>query len=379
MSGRRSCGGSAGQRLVAGCLLGVVVAALGMLTGCSSSKRPLTQMAVWSSAGTSSSDLWVVGDERSGSGPLRVAARHWNGATWSASTPVNPVGCRFGAVLNGVASVTDSDVWAVGQCSTSMTRAHPLVEHFDGTAWRVLDLPVGPTLPGFSILRSVSAAAADDVWAVGSSNAASHASIVEHWNGATWSRVPAPDLALTAVSVAGADDVWALAGEQGGAVVHWDGTRWQHETGVPNPSDVEALGPDDVWVVGSASATSSAGTPATTSAAAHWDGRSWTPVRVPSVGSGSQALQAVTSDGADIWVAGNASVDKGTRGFVLHWTGRTFAVALGPSLGSLLRAATALGASDVWAFGPFVVADPNAAPPNSAHWDGRTWSVTSVA
>jgi hypothetical protein len=63
-----------------------------------------------------------------------------------------------------------TDVWAVGAEGGDF--APPLVEHWNGSAWSVVD---APSLPNQSItLYSVAAISTKDAWAVGSTFSADH-------------------------------------------------------------------------------------------------------------------------------------------------------------------------------------------------------------
>ena len=66
-----------------------------------------------------------------------------------------------GGQLNGVASVSAHDVWAVGQTLAPGT----LAEHWGGTAWSVVPTP--NPVPGSDRLSAVAAVSTSDVWAVG--------------------------------------------------------------------------------------------------------------------------------------------------------------------------------------------------------------------
>ena len=128
-------------------------------------------------------------------------------------------------VLDGVATVSSDDVWAVG--SNAANNA-PLIEHWDGTQWSVVN---GPSVAGH--LHGVAVVSANDVWAVGGS--LSNTPLIEHWNGKQWSLVSSPGSgALHKVAVVGKDNIWAVGGVNGATLIQrWDGTSW---TVVPSPS-----------------------------------------------------------------------------------------------------------------------------------------------
>ena len=85
-------------------------------------------------------------------------------------------------------------------------------------------------------LRGVTALSASDIWAVGdslSNRSGGRQTLIEHWNGSTWSIVPSPtnpgavSSELSGVTALSASDVWALGGVGNGTLIeHWNGTRW---------------------------------------------------------------------------------------------------------------------------------------------------------
>jgi hypothetical protein len=138
----------------------------------------------------------------------------------------------------------------------------PLIEHFDGSSWRVV--------PGASILTtnhdfllSVAGSGANDVWAVG--RTFRHpAPLIEHFDGNSWTQVSQPvsgyDSALNSVAVLSSTDAWAVGEQSLNQTVteRWDGHRW---TLISSPSvtdnnaqdvlaGVAALSSADVWAVG---------------------------------------------------------------------------------------------------------------------------------
>src|SRR5947207_1216403 len=102
-------------------------------------------------------------------------------------------------------------------------RIRTLIEHWDGRSWSVV--PSANFIEGtwrINALTAVDGNAADDVWAVGWTveesdrrGAAGARALIEHWNGSTWSLVTAPStnsnqVLLNDIAVLGSDDVWAV-------------------------------------------------------------------------------------------------------------------------------------------------------------------------
>jgi len=107
-------------------------------------------------------NIWAVGTENY---PGRGLIEHWNGTTWTVTY------LRYDALLRGVSGVGPSDVWAVGQ---RYGRTNPfgdttLTLRFNGRSWSPVRSPnpLGATDTDQNWLTSVSAASANDVWAVG--------------------------------------------------------------------------------------------------------------------------------------------------------------------------------------------------------------------
>lgn len=138
--------------------------------------------------------------------------------------------------LRGLVTIGANDIWAVGMASGANDSSHTLIEHWDGETWSIVPSPSANT--GSSILLDISAIDASDIWAVGYvyENFEFRA-LLEHWDGSAWSMVtPALDLnnvTLRGVAAIASDNVWAVGGQTSGSntpnhplVLHWDGTEW---------------------------------------------------------------------------------------------------------------------------------------------------------
>jgi hypothetical protein len=105
-------------------------------------------------------------------------AERWNGAAWA----VTPTGGRHG-FLKGVSCTAGFHCLATG--NTFFAKA--LTEVWNGSAWRTV-LPALPHGAHAAVLVGVSCLTATDCWSVGNRfNGADEASLIEHWNGVTWS------------------------------------------------------------------------------------------------------------------------------------------------------------------------------------------------
>jgi hypothetical protein len=120
-----------------------------------------------------SSDVWAVGGR---------AVLHWNGATWSSVSAPPSVG------LVGVTALSPTNAWAVGSQRTSSKTVRAQVEHWDGTSWGIFLNPDPGT--SFSTLNGIAAISASDIWAVGQ---VSGQTLTEHFDGTSWKLINSPD------------------------------------------------------------------------------------------------------------------------------------------------------------------------------------------
>ena len=208
----------------------------------------------------SSNDVWTVGVSATS-----TLTEHWNGNRWSAvsspsPSPVNwharpPEGQNF---LYDVGGSSSSEVWAVGDFSFTFGRSKALIEHWNGTSWTLTHLANSHV--DSQGLDSVSSLSGNDVWAVGYETVGTAASLrskplIEHWNGTRWSILPSPEArhgqsvltGLGGVAAISTDNVWALGSASNinglplpaahPVIIHWDGQSWRRsETPVTRSS-----------------------------------------------------------------------------------------------------------------------------------------------
>ena len=296
-------------------------------------------------AAGSSSDVLAVGGFNPGRPPTALLtkpyAEHWNGSGWSATRV--PLGTVYpsgqAAQLNGVTEVAPGDGWAVGTVlDPASFSSRTLAYHWDGTAWTRSPTPdpAGPSQT--NELNAVAARSAADVWAVGGDNYET-VSLVLHWNGRAWRQVSVPDIgSLDAVTVT-PGLVWIAGGDQ---VARFDGTTW---TKLPVPqSAMEITGlagnAAGLWAVGYVEFSCGEGQTCTTSAAALWNGTTWT--QVPA--GGGTGLSGVAAAGSQVLAASGAGV------VALSLTGATAQIT--PAINPLqLTAIAADPAGNPWAVG----------------------------
>jgi hypothetical protein len=274
--------------------------------------------------------------------------------------------------FTAVSAASATEALAVGPNPTQAAVQGPFADHWNGTAWTGLQLPM-PSGTTASLL-GVADVAPGDGWAVGFSTNTStdqDQTLIEHWNGTSWSIVPSPDPAggstgsdeLWAIAAVSPTDIWA-AGDDfagGGSIVplfaKYNGTSW---TAVPPPADgagfmlgLTAISANNVWAVGDVSSQ------AFTSE--HWNGTSWSVVSTPSVNAGSNPIEELTAvtavSATNLWASGwvgNIDNENKLEPIILHSTGGAWSRVTAPnagSEGSRLNGITSDGADDVFAVG----------------------------
>jgi hypothetical protein len=89
-------------------------------------------------------------------------------------------------LLSGVAAVSASTAWAVGETGSGDGPTKTLTLWWNGTAWNRVP---SPSLGASARLSAVAATSARNAWAVGSTSEINHGSsktLILHWNGTTW-------------------------------------------------------------------------------------------------------------------------------------------------------------------------------------------------
>ncbi len=310
-------------------------------------------------ATVSATDVWAVGGGQLGGSKTLI--EHWDGARWSVVTSPNP-GSIYD-ILDGVTAVSESDVWAVGYDSNTGGVAQTLTEHWDGSRWSVVTSPNPGS--GGNTLFGVAAVSASSVWAVGITTSTSEQPLVEHWNGSQWSVVTSPSLPslnneLFGVAAVSESSVWAVGTSSttvGQTLIeHWNGSRWSVVTS-PSPGSkgsslagVAVVSASSIWAVGDFMNSGSQ-----QAFVEHWNGTSWQVVPIPSVGTSSTFWAVGAVSATDVWAVGDAA--NGNQGFQTlteQWNGSRWSVVTSPGPGSTntsLNGVAAISASSVWAVG----------------------------
>jgi hypothetical protein len=293
-----------------------------------------------------STDAWAVGNflgPNDDDGQVMLA-EHWNGSAWSQVPTPNIM--RSDEKLNAVSAAAANDVWAVGSMNqTGFKHTDPLAAHWDGTSWSIVPTPA-TTGGSKSILFGVADLGGGNAWAVGRSEA--NRALAEHWNGSAWTIIPTPDPAAPAGSTFTGSTLTA----------------------------VSARSASDIWAVGNF--TTLKGTNVSTfTLTMHWNGSAWTILpspnpAVPTPTGADQSLNGVVEIAPnDVWAVGGTTDLTGfqpARPIAMHWNGTAWSLTSLSNLGNGgLTSVTASSPTSVWAAGTVGTA-------SVLHWNGTSWA-----
>lgn len=311
-----------------------------------------------------SDDVWAVGDF-STTLTLQTLTEHWNGITWSIIPSPNMRGTTNNS-LTSVTAISTKDVWAVGY-----TSAQPLVEHWGGKTWQIVSSPSVAQAQLHDIVR---VPGTGQLWAVGYTG--TDQTFVEHWDGNTWTVVPSPTIGsynfLNSIAAISSNDIWAVGGYNetpsspaATLIEHWDGSTWSIVTS-PNPGIsgsvfqkvIAVPGSNQLWAIGSY--VTSTGMYETLTE--HWDGTVWTIISSPNQGpenphSVNALIGAVAFSTSNIWAVGSYQNTNGvtpTQPLIEHWDGTTWSIITSPNPDgySFLDSITKVsGTKSLWAVG----------------------------
>jgi len=250
--------------------------------------------------------------------------------------------------LTGTSFVSAGESWAVGSNSSQGTANRTLIERFNGSSWSLVTAPNegsgNNSLNGVSMIPGAG-------WAVGYAQNGHYQPLALHWNGKQWS-VTSPghfgnDALFTSVDTLAGGSAWAVGFQLTG-----NGTRRtliEHTTGgvlstVTSPNDGTSATDNTLMGV--------SGTQATGLWAVGY--------RVSSTGLKPLLLRYDTTKSSPQWVS-----VSGAGGVPAPGTAET-----------VLTGVNVLSATNVWAVGYYN--DGSAEHPLALHWNGSSWSNSSI-
>jgi hypothetical protein len=279
--------------------------------------------------------------------------------------------------IQDVACVSASDCWAVGESRLDILQT--LIEHWDGNSWSIVS---SPNAGAHSILDGVTCVSASDCWAVGAYYTGSQwRTLIERWDGISWTIVASPnasasgDSELFDVTCASGSDCWAV-GYSVGLIEHWNGTSWSIITS-PNPIpwfnilfDVACASASDCWAVGFYDNNGEK------SLIEHWDGSSWTVANSPNTDGRLSGVFCTSA--SDCWAVGGSDFNYVYQTLIEHWDGSAWALVTSPNINNnnnYLNEVTCTSVSDCWAVGQYY--NNNSGQALIEHWNGSSWGIVT--
>jgi hypothetical protein len=263
-------------------------------------------------AAISATAAWAVGFGTAADGRQVSVFMRWNGTRWRyLPSP---------AVYGSLAVISGRDIWAVG--STLGTRPGQKVrneaERWNGSKWTIVPVPTRfrSRTPNI-VLEAAGGSSSSNVWAVGSywsgtALSGDSSPLIEHWDGTHWRLQPCPDpfpprdgVFLTAIAALSRTSAFAVGtgfGPRGAIPIieRWNGVRWtampsRFQPGVTNPETtaVAAVNPRYAWVAGTAQ-DNGPGMINDITLIEKWNGISWQ--QVPSPNPWTASARALSHD-----------------------------------------------------------------------------------
>lgn len=248
---------------------------------------------------------------------------------------VATVGPRGLTALNSLSAANPSDAWAAGiTCINVCGPGFALIEHWNGTAWRKVPDPAG--LPAGTSGGPVAATSATNVW-IGIQNT-TDLTVREpllHLLGHVWVRYTLPrDAGIGSIANFGRHDAWFFGSFDTGSKagrqfnLRYNGHSLRRFTLPTVADEVSAAGPDDIWASGPMPVRP--GSTTMVDVAMHWNGRSWSTIRFPSIRPPAGWREFAHVDVAlgprnvlgDYTFSNSLGCCK--AGGLLHWDGRTW-------------------------------------------------------
>jgi hypothetical protein len=333
-------------------------------------------------AATSACNAFAGGSYYNGTADQTLIER-WNGNVWKIQPSENPGGTGEDNHISDVAATSPTNAWAVGSYYNG-TADQTLIEHWNGTEWKVqASVNLGGSAND-NDLYGVAATSPTNAWAVGSYfNGTTIQTLIEHWNGKSWNVQASPtpgnasclmqraalatraSIGLLSVAASSPSDAWAVGVRCGShadqtLIEHWNGKSWKVKVspdpgGTDNPnglSGVAATSSTNAWAVGSYYN----GT-ANKTLIERWNGTAWKVQSSPAPGgsSASSGLADVAATSpTNAWAVGNRFSRLLDPPIVERWNGKAWKLQRSASFpdGSLFGVA-AVSSSDAWAVGDY--------------------------
>jgi hypothetical protein len=293
---------------------------------------------------------FAVGSYIDAQGVVRTLTEWWNGVSWKIVASPN----RAGAISNTLVAVSCTTVtscFAVGNSQATPTSpALTLIERWNGSTWAIVPTPNVLQATG-NFLHGISCLGLNVCFAVGDYKSAGTygSTLIERWNGSTWSIVPSPNKAGAVLNtLSGVSCTFDSLGLRCFAVGNWS--------------------------------TSKSGSPYFT-LTERWTGSGWVVVASPNVGGQyKSALNGVSCTSPSSCIAVGVWEHSPGASLAERWNGSTWTIVpVANPAGwtfSRLNAVSCVSATNCFAVGSW---KSGTAPGATliTHWNGTGWTVVT--
>ena len=310
---------------------------------------------------------------------------------WSVAASANALSTQPNN-LNGISCISSVECVAVGSYNNG-TAGQTLVEAWNGSTWTVASSPNTSPNQG-NDLRGISCTSATNCVAVGSYyNGTAQQTLVEAWNGSTWSIEASPntspnqDNLLAAVSCVSSTHCVAVGSYYNGTtdqtlIATWNGSNWSIASS-PNAASPNG---NDLYGVSCTSSTACVAVGfyhGTTDQALveTWDGSKWTIASTPILSpAGDNYLNDVSCSSTTACVAvGHHFNGTNDQTLIATLMGTTWSIAASPNTSPLqnnqLTGVSCTSPTDCVTVGSY--SNGTTTQTLIEIWDGTTWSVSA--
>jgi large repetitive protein len=332
-------------------------------------------------------------------------------ATWSIVPSPNPG--TTGNTLVSISCPSASACFAVGYSSNANLIEQTLIEEWNGTAWSIVPSPNASAtesdgLAAVTCISTTACTAVGNLSATSANETLITQTLIEQWNGTTWSIVPSPSPTANAGTL---DAVWCTSSTACIAVgkaypkaliEQWNGTSWSivpsPNTGTNNQGAGTALSGVSCTSASACIAVGYSGNLDAQTLVEQWNGTAWSIVPSPDLVGGASPtennyLNAISCTSASACTAVGFAADSAIDGptLVEQWNGTSWSIQPSPSpvvgsdLSNLdeLNGVSCTSASACTAVGSFSsTANPMRGPYTQGNlieqWNGTAWSVVPV-
>ncbi len=286
----------------------------------------------------------------------------------------------FGNTSLSILAISSTEAYALGNTWNDPPTPNVItVGRWDGSTWSVLS--TFTVTHDYNYLETpvdIVAFAQDNIWLVGTTHSGPFTSSwARHWDGATWMKSSLPSrgfFTVGALSASSPTDMWVVGYDYAGPysnvrVDHWNGVQWNIVakkifTDSMSLIDIKALGPKNIWIVGSQNKGSSYGTLTIHRGQSGWEIIP-SPNPKPLDHASLRNLSAISPK--NIWAVGDQGVWPNYSSFIERWNGKKWKLMPQPA-SAYVSNTVAISSTSVWANTNLGV----------AYWDGSSWHITDA-